>query len=125
VVVALDDAPVAHWVDLDQRLQAEPNHTFKLTWKRAVRGKTQAMSAELTQVWRKHLDDYDHTVTGLVFGAHNDVDRGTGATIPIDGRFAFATSKRSSAPARRSRRWSRGSSRSSAATRPAMRWAGR
>ena len=51
------------------------------------------MSAELTQVWRKHLDDYDHTVTRLVFGARNDVDRGTGATIPIDGRFGFAMNK--------------------------------
>lgn len=93
LVTALDDKPVAHWVDLDQRLQAEPHKTFKLTWKRAAAGKTETMSAELTQVWRKHLDDYDHTVTRLVFGARNDVDRGTGATIPIDGRFGFALSK--------------------------------
>jgi regulator of sigma E protease len=93
LVVALDGVPVAHWVDLDQRLQAEPTRTFKLTWKRATAGKTEAMSAELTQVWRKHLDDYDHTVTRLVFGARNDVDRGTGATIPIDGRFGFAMTK--------------------------------
>lgn len=93
LVVALDGAPIAHWVDLDQRLQAEPNRTFKLTWKRAVAGKTETMSAEVTQVRRKHLDDYDHTVTRLVFGARNDVDRGTGATIPIDGRFGFALSK--------------------------------
>jgi len=93
LVTALDDKPVAHWVDLDQRLQAEPHKTFKLTWKRAAGGQTETMSAELTQVWRKHLDDYDHTVTRLVFGARNDVDRGTGATIPIDGRFGFALSK--------------------------------
>ena len=93
LVIALDDKPVAHWVDLDQRLQAEPHRTFKLTWKRAVAGTTETMSAELTQVWRKHLDDYDHTVTRLVFGARNDVDRGTGATIPIDGRFGFALGK--------------------------------
>jgi len=32
-------------------------------------------------------------VTRLVFGARNDVDRGTGATIPIDGRFGFAMGK--------------------------------
>jgi len=93
LVVALDGAPVAHWVDLDQRLQAEPKRTFKLTWKRAAAGKTETMSAELTQVWRKHLDDYDHTVTRLVFGARNDVDRGAGATIPIDGRFGYALGK--------------------------------
>jgi regulator of sigma E protease len=93
LVTALDGVAVAHWVDLDQRLQAEPNRTFRLTWKRATAGKTETMSAELTQVHRKHLDDYDHTVTRLVFGARNDVDRGTGATIPIDGRFGFATGK--------------------------------
>jgi hypothetical protein len=39
-----------HWLDLDQRLQAEPNKTFKLTWTRAVAGKTETLSAELTQV---------------------------------------------------------------------------
>jgi regulator of sigma E protease len=93
LVIALDGVPVAHWVDLDQRLQAEPTRSFKLTWKRAAAGKTETLSAELTQVRRKHLDDYDHTVTRLVFGARNDVDRGTGATIPIDGRFGFATTK--------------------------------
>jgi regulator of sigma E protease len=93
LVTALDDKPVAHWVDLDQRLQADPQRTFKLTWKRTAAGKTDVMSAELTQVRRRHLDDYDHTVTRLVFGARNDVDRGTGATIPIDGRFGFAMGK--------------------------------
>ncbi|HEY0193661.1 MAG TPA: site-2 protease family protein [Kofleriaceae bacterium] len=93
LVTALDGVPVAHWVDLDQRLQAEPNKTFRITWQRATGDTTETMSAELTQVLRKHLDDYDHTVTRLVFGARNDVDRGRGATIPIDGRFAFAMGK--------------------------------
>ena len=80
-------------MDLDQRLQAEPTKTFKVTWKRAVGNKTETMSAELTQVQRKSLDDYDHTVTRLVFGARNDVDRGTGAMVPIEGRFGYAMSK--------------------------------
>jgi regulator of sigma E protease len=93
LVTALDGTPVAHWVDLDQRLQAEPSKTFKLTWKRQSGATTETMSAELTQVLRQHLDEYDHTVTRLVFGARNDVDRGTGATIPIDGRFGFALGK--------------------------------
>ncbi len=93
LVTELDGKRVAHWVDLDQRLQAEPQRTFKLTWTRAAGGKTETMSAELTQVRRQHLDDYDHTVTRLVFGARNDVDRGNGATIPIDGRFGFAMGK--------------------------------
>jgi regulator of sigma E protease len=93
LVVALDDKPVAHWLDLDQRLQAEPTKTFRLTWKRAAVGGIQTMTADLTQVMRAQLDDYDHTVMRLVFGARNDVDRGTGAMIPIEGRLGYALSK--------------------------------
>lgn len=94
LIVALDDKPLAHWIDLDQRLQDAPTKTFKLTWKRAVPGgSTETLSAELTQVLRKELDDYGHTRTRLVFGARNDVDRGTGAMTPIDGRFGYALSK--------------------------------
>ena len=93
LVVSLDDKPVPHWLDLDQRLQAEPTRTFKLTWKRATPTGTETMSAEITQVLRKQLDDYEHTVTRLVFGARNDVDRGRGAMIQIEGRFGYAFSK--------------------------------
>ncbi|HEX7700340.1 MAG TPA: RIP metalloprotease RseP [Kofleriaceae bacterium] len=94
LIVSLDDKPVAHWIDLDQRLQADPAVTFKVTWKRAAAGgKTETLSAELTQVWRKELDEYDHTITRLVFGAHNDVDRGTGAMTPVEGRFGYAFGK--------------------------------
>jgi regulator of sigma E protease len=94
LVVALDDKPVTHWMELDQRLQAEPMRAFKLTWKRAAAGgKTETLSAEVTQVWRKQLDEYSHTVTRLVFGAHNDVDRGPGAMVPIEGRIGYAMSK--------------------------------
>jgi regulator of sigma E protease len=94
LIVALDDKPVTHWMDLDQRLQAEPTRAFKLTWKRAAAGgKTDTMSAEVTQVWRKQLDEYSHTVTRLVFGAYDDIDRGTGAMVPIEGRIGYAMSK--------------------------------
>jgi regulator of sigma E protease len=93
LVVALDDKPVAHWRTLDQRLQAEPTKTFKLTWKRAADGKIVTMTGEVTQVMQAQLDDYGRTVTRLVFGATNDVDRGTGATIPIEGRFSYALTK--------------------------------
>jgi len=93
LIVSLDGKPVAHWLDLDQRLQAEPNKTFKLTWKRAVSGTTETITQELTQVWRKQLDDYDHTISRLVFGARNDIDRGAGGMVAIDGRFGYALSK--------------------------------
>jgi regulator of sigma E protease len=94
LVVALDDKPIVHWLDLDQRLQADPNRTYKLTWKRASPdGTTQTLHAELTQVQRKELDDYGHTLTRLVFGARNDIDRGTGAMTPVEGRFGYAFGK--------------------------------
>lgn len=93
LIVALDDKPVAHWMELDQRLQEQPDKTFKLTWKRAVGGKTELVSAEIKQLEQSQLDDYDHTVTRLVFGARNDIDRGRGAMIPIEGRFGYALSK--------------------------------
>ncbi|MEO8553364.1 MAG: site-2 protease family protein [Kofleriaceae bacterium] len=94
LIVELDGKPVSHWLDLDQRLQAEPTRTFKVTWKRAAAGgKTETSTAELTQVWRKELDEYEHTVTRLVFGAHNDVDRGSGAMTQIEGRYSFAFGK--------------------------------
>ncbi|HTR51714.1 MAG TPA: RIP metalloprotease RseP [Kofleriaceae bacterium] len=94
LVVALDGKPVVHWLDLDQRLQAQPQKTFDLTWKRAAAGgKTDTLTAQLTQVWRKQLDEYGHTVTRLVFGAHDDIDRGTGAVTPVQGRFGYALGK--------------------------------
>jgi len=93
LIVSLDDKPVPHWLDLDQRLQAEPNKAFKLTWRRAAGGTIETRSTELTQVQRKQLDEYNHTVTRLVFGARNDVDRGRGATEPIDNRFGYALSR--------------------------------
>ncbi len=93
LIVALDDKPVLHWMELDQRLQAVPEKVFKLSWKRQVKGKTEVMSAEVTQVQQKQLDDFDHTTTRLVFGAFNDIDRGRGATVPIEGRFGYALTK--------------------------------
>ena len=94
LIVALDGHPVVHWLDLDQRLQAQPTKTFQITWKRAAPGnQTETHTAELTQVKQQQRDDYGHTVTRLVFGAHDDVERGTGATTPIEGRFGYALSR--------------------------------
>jgi regulator of sigma E protease len=94
LIVALDDKPVAHWLDLEQRLLAEPQKTFKLTWKRAsVGGKIETLTADLKQEPRNELDDYGHTITRLAFGASHDVDRGRAAMVPIDGRFGYALGK--------------------------------
>ncbi|HEY4183093.1 MAG TPA: site-2 protease family protein [Kofleriaceae bacterium] len=93
LVTELDGKPVVHWYDFDQRLQAEPDHTFKIAWRRATGETTETMTADVTQVWRRQLDEYNHTVQRLVFGASNDIDRGAGAMVPIDGRFGYALSK--------------------------------
>ncbi len=94
LIVALDDKPVPHWIDLDQRLQAEPNKTFKLTWRRAVAGKIETRTAELTQVWRKQLDDYNHTVSAArVRRAQRRRPRARRHGPEIEGRFGYALSK--------------------------------
>jgi regulator of sigma E protease len=93
LIIALDDKPLHHWMELEQRLQAAPDKTFKLSWKRQVGGTIKLEHAEVTQVQRQQLDDYDHTVTRLVFGASNDIDRGRGATVAIEGRFGYALGK--------------------------------
>jgi regulator of sigma E protease len=94
LIVTLDDRPVNHWMDLDQRLQAEPDKTFRLTWQRATAaGGFETLSAELTQVLRNELDEFGHSTVRLVFGARNDIDRGAGETVTLEGRVGYAISK--------------------------------
>ncbi|MEZ4365449.1 MAG: site-2 protease family protein [Kofleriaceae bacterium] len=93
LVTTLDGQKVDHWLELEQRLLSDPTRPWTLGWKRNVDGEVVEQTAQVTQVWRKQLDEYGHTVTRLVFGARNDVDRGRGVTVPIDGRFGYALSK--------------------------------
>lgn len=93
LITALDDEPVSHWMILDQRLQSRPDHTWKVSWQRAVDGEVTNMSANLTQVRRKQFDEYGHTVQRLVFGAYSDFQRGQGELAPIHGRFRYAISR--------------------------------
>jgi regulator of sigma E protease len=93
LIVALDGKPVGHWIELDQDLQSAPEKTWQLTWQRAEGDQIVTFTKPLTQVWRTQLDDYGHTVKRLVFGARNDVDRGRGAMVEIDGRFGYALSR--------------------------------
>jgi regulator of sigma E protease len=93
LIVALDGQPVKHWSTLEQRLLSAPDKTWKLAWRRAEAGAIRDHAADVTQVWRKELDQYGHTVDRLVFGARNDVERGQGKMIPIDGRLGYAISK--------------------------------
>ncbi|HVK77476.1 MAG TPA: RIP metalloprotease RseP [Kofleriaceae bacterium] len=93
LITALDGQPVRHWAAFDQRLLAEPSRTWTISWRRAQDGKVVDLSAQLTQVRRKEPDQYGHTVERLVFGARNDVERGQGKMVPIDGRMGYAVSK--------------------------------
>lgn len=93
LITAVDGQPVKHWALLDQKLLSDPGRTWAITWRRTEDGKVVERTAQLTQVWRKELDQYGHTVERLVLGARNDVERGHGKMIPIDGRIGYAVSK--------------------------------
>jgi regulator of sigma E protease len=106
LLTALDGKPVLHWDDLEQRMLAEPEHTFVVSWKRwqdgpiwsepandGERDKLVTLSGEITQQQRTELDDYEHRVKKLVFGAHNDVNRGSGAMTPIENRLSYGLSQ--------------------------------
>jgi regulator of sigma E protease len=93
LIVSLDGQPVKHWTQLEQRLLGAPERTWKLAWRRAENGQVRDHHADVTQVWRNEQDQYGHSVQRLVFGARNDVERGQGKMIPIDGRLGYAVSK--------------------------------
>ena len=93
LITTVDGQPVKHWAVLDQKLLSDPARTWTIGWRRTEHGKVVERSAQLTQVWRKELDQYGHTVERLVLGARNDVERGRGKMVPIDGRIGYAVSK--------------------------------
>lgn len=94
LITELDGQRMTHWMDLDQRLQAEPDRAFRLTWQRPTpTGSVETHTAELTQVRRNVLDEFGHAAVRLTFGARNDIDRGTGETIALEGRMGYAISK--------------------------------
>ncbi len=93
LITTLDGQPVRHWSMFDQRLLSDPGRSWTVGWRRAEDGRVVERTAKLTQVWRKDRDEYGHTVERLVLGARNDVERGQGKMVPIDGRFGYAVSK--------------------------------
>ncbi len=93
LITSLDGQPMTHWMELDQRLQAEPDRPFRLTWQRATAGGFETLSAELTQVRRNVLDEFGHAAVRLTFGARSDIDRGTGEMVALEGRVGYAVSK--------------------------------
>lgn len=93
LITSVDGQPITHWAVFDQKLLSDPGRTWTIGWRRTENGKVVEKSAQLTQVWRKELDQYGHTVERLVLGARNDVERGRGKMVPIEGRVSYAISK--------------------------------
>jgi regulator of sigma E protease len=94
LITAIDGQPVHHWLALDQKLQSEPERQWAITYQRTSdKGEVQALQAQVTQVRRKQLDEYGHTVECLVFGARNEAQRGRGEMVPNESRFTYAVSK--------------------------------
>lgn len=93
LVTALDGQAMRHWAAFDQRLLSDPTRAWTVSWRRAEGGKVVDLSAKIVQAPRDDIDPYGHAVNRLVFGARNDVERGQGRMIPIEGRLGYAVSK--------------------------------
>lgn len=91
LLTSLDGDPVTHWLVLERRLRAHPDHAFVVGWRRA--GEPAELTAEITQEWRRRTDEYGNEDSVLLFGATPSFDRGQGEMVAIDGRFSYAVSK--------------------------------
>ena len=90
----LDGEPVRHWLELDQRLQSRPDHTFTIAWARTSdSGGELEMRAALTQIRQTHTDEYGQQSEVLAFGAAPDLSRGHGEVTSIDRRMSYSASK--------------------------------
>lgn len=94
LITGLDSEPVDHWMVLDQRLQSRPEHVWTVSWQRAGGGgQVASMTGQLRQAAQEERDEYGHTVTHLVFGAHSEFERGRGVLEPIRSRVQYAAVK--------------------------------
>jgi regulator of sigma E protease len=94
VIDRLDGEPLTHWLVFDQMLQARPDHTFTIEWRRATSsGVILPMSAELRQERRQLTDEYGNPKEILVFGAASGFEVGRGELVPIEGRLGYAASR--------------------------------
>jgi regulator of sigma E protease len=94
LITEVDGQPVRHWLALDQKLQSDPERQWSITVRRTgAKGQVETQEAQVTQVRRKQLDVYGHTVECLVFGARNEAQRGRGEMVPNESRFTYAVSK--------------------------------
>jgi regulator of sigma E protease len=86
-LLELDGKPLLHWDLLQQRLVAEPQHTFRLTW---VSPGGIRHEATFKQETRSQLDAYRQEEKRLVFGASNRFAWKTVPPVPVRRRFFYA-----------------------------------
>jgi regulator of sigma E protease len=88
-ILALDGEPLPHWDLLRERLAANPDRTFRLTWLSpgGVR-----REASFRQDVRLERDAYGQEEPHLKFGATNRLAWKTEAPVPITNRFGYASS---------------------------------
>ncbi|HEU5055994.1 MAG TPA: RIP metalloprotease RseP [Kofleriaceae bacterium] len=91
LLTSLDGEPIPHWLVLERRLRGRPDHTFRVTWRRA--GVDEEMTAAVRQEHRTRTDEYGNRSDTLVFGAAPRFDRGQGEMIEIDGRLRYAATR--------------------------------
>lgn len=86
-LIELDGKPILHWNLLRQRLAAEPEKTFQITWLSPGGVHHQA---SFKQESRSEIDAYRQEEQRLVFGASNRAAWKTADPVPIRNRFFYA-----------------------------------
>jgi regulator of sigma E protease len=93
LITTLDGVRVTHWILFDQALQAQPEKSWRIGWRRAVPGGgVEEHEAAVRQTYQAEVDEYGNRMSTLVFGAVNDFHVGQGEMVPIEGRFTYAAS---------------------------------
>ena len=82
--------PVAHWLDLERRLENRGTEPIELVWRDNTGTRR---TGELVQRLQSVPDEFGQSAEVLVFGARSHYARGRGATLPIQDRFRYAARK--------------------------------
>jgi regulator of sigma E protease len=86
-LLELDGRPLLHWNLLRQRLAAEPEKDFRISW---VSPGGVHHQANFKQELRSEMDAYRQEEQRLVFGASNRAAWKTSDPVPIRNRFLYA-----------------------------------
>ncbi len=86
-LLELDGKPILHWNLLRQRLEAQPDHVFRVSWESPGGIHHQA---SFKQELRSEIDAYRQEEQRLVFGASNRMAWKTADPVPIRSKFFYA-----------------------------------